>query len=151
MNWYSVVGLVLDLVGVLLLGIDLIRLQRTVRNNATRVRVMFDEIESEYGGIESWAKEIEEQSAWIPEDSYSRHHSDEEVLFNARHTLDRLRDIASAVNGLAVHLAKITEILDEDATQNERISGSSLWISIVGVIFLISGFGLQLIGAWSSR
>ena len=151
MNWYSVGGLGLDVVGVLLLGIDLIRLQRTTRKNATQVRVMFDEIESEYGGIESWAKEIEEQSAWIPEDLYSRRHSEEEVSFNARHTLDRLRDIASAVNGLAVHLTKVTEILDKDATQNERIAGSSFWISIVGVTFLIAGFGLQVIGAWSLR
>ena len=108
---------------------------------------MFDEIEEDYGGIESWADEIMQQSKWIPESSYSRHHSEDEVSYNARHALDGLRDLSSAVNGLAEHATRVANILSNGADQDERLASSSFWFSISGLIFLTFRFGLQIIGA----
>ncbi len=108
---------------------------------------MFDEIEEDYGGIESWANEIMKQSEWIPESSYSRYHMEDETSYNAQHALGGLREISSAVNGLAEHVTKITRILGNSADQDERLASTSFWISILGLIFLIIGFGLQLLSA----
>lgn len=151
MNFYSVVGLALDFVGVIFLGYDLIRLQVAIRKRTQRSRTLFDEIESDYGGIESWANDIMEQSQWIPSSAYSRYHFEDEVSYNARHALDGLRDISSAVNGLAVHIVKVTENLRDTAVQDRVLASSTLRFSIFGLAFLMVGFGLQIVGAWSTN
>ena len=68
--------------------------------------------------------------------------------FNARHSVARLKDIACAVNGLAAHLSRITTMLPTDVTRNERMADSSFWFRIVGVIFLVVGFVLDLVSIW---
>ena len=65
MHYLTILGLVFDVIGVILLGIDLIRLQRATKDRAKEGRAMFDEIEEEYGGIESWADEIKRYSGGI--------------------------------------------------------------------------------------
>ena len=107
---------------------------------------MFEEIEENHGGLESWANDIMEQSKWVPASSYSRYHAEDETSYNARHALDGLRDISSAVNGLAEHVTKVARILSNSADQDERLASSSFWFSISGLIFLIFGFGLQILG-----
>ena len=92
-----------------------------------------------------------EQSQWIPSSAYSRHHSEDEVSYNARHALGGLRDISSAVNGLAAHVVKITENLSDYAEQDRGLASSSFWFSIIGLAFLLIGFGLQIVGAWSTK
>ena len=150
MNWYSVIGLFFDLFGVFLLGIDLIRLQVTIRRSAQQKREMFDKLESDYGGTESWMKDIENQSEWISDNPYYEFEVHDEVSTNSRYMLDRTKDIAIAVQGLAAYLSKLTTILETDANQSERTANSSFRFSIAGIVFIIIGFGLQIIGAWPS-
>jgi len=142
MNHFTILGLFFDVVGVILLGIDLIRFQRATRERARKGRAMFDEIEEDYGGIESWANTIMEQSS-----SYSRYHVEDE----ARHALGGLSELSSAVSGLAEHVTKVAKILSNTAEQDERLASSSFWFSIFGLFFLIVGFGLQILGAWSAN
>jgi len=59
---YSIIGLILDVIGVCLLGFDLIRLQRSIRLRGKEGRARFDDLESKYGGIESWADDLKDQS-----------------------------------------------------------------------------------------
>ena len=47
---WLIAGLVLDLVGVLLLGADLIRLHRSLRTRAATTREFYDQLEEAYGG-----------------------------------------------------------------------------------------------------
>ena len=145
MNTYTVAGLALDFVGVMLLGVDLIRFQVTIRKRAKKSQALFGEIDSEYGGIESWANEIMERSNWVPSSSYLDIISEDEVSYNVRHALDGLRDISSAVNGLALHTVKITKILSNNAEQDRGLASSSFWFSILGLAFLMVGFGLQIV------
>ena len=147
---YSVVGLVLDLVGVILLGVDLLRLQSVTRRRAKEGRALFEEIETAYGGIESWADDLMKQSEWIPNYVYADHHSEHEVSYNARHALDTLRDVASAVNGLAAHTTEITKVLYRNMELDKRMASASTWFSVFGLIFLVLGFGLQIVGVWQT-
>ncbi|MDE0694439.1 MAG: hypothetical protein OXH76_01230 [Boseongicola sp.] len=150
MNHYSVFGLFLDLVGVILLGVDLVRFQLAVRERAKKSRAFFAEMEAEYGGIESWANDIMERSEWIPSSAYSRHHSEDEASYNARHAMDGLKDISSAVNGLAQQVVKVTKKLNNYAEQDGGLASSSVRFSMLGLFFLVFGFFLQIFGAWSA-
>ena len=143
---YSVVGLVLDVVGVIFLSADLIRLQRAIRRRGNDGRARFDELESEYGGIESWANELMEQSRWVPEHTYSDRHSEDEVSYNARLAVETVRDLASAANGLAAQLTGVAGVLRSSAEEDERLASMSLRLSVVGVAFLSIGFLLQIVG-----
>ena len=143
---YSVVGLVLDVVGVGLLSADLIRLQRAIRRRGKEGRARFDELESEYGGIESWANELMEQSRWVPEHAYSDRHSEDEVSYNSRRAVEIVSDLASAANGLAAQLAAVAGVLRSSADEDDRLASMSLRLSVVGVAFLVVGFLLQIVG-----
>lgn len=46
MNLYSVAGLALDFVGVMFLGVDLVRFQLAIRKRAKKSEALFVEIES---------------------------------------------------------------------------------------------------------
>lgn len=148
MNWYSIFGLSLDLIGVLFLGIDLVRVQAKLRRRAKKGRALFNKMEADFGEIESWADDIKKRSEWIPERSYSRVHGEDEVSYNARHAIETLRELSWAVNGLAEYVTEITKILYNNVSQDERLASSSFRFSIVGLTFLIFGFGLQVYGAW---
>lgn len=150
MNQLFVLGLALDLIGILLLGVDLIRFQLAIRNRARMSRALFREIETEYGGIESWANDIMERSRWIPASAYERHHIEDEVSYNARHAMDGLNEISSAVNGLAEHVVKVTGHLSDHAGQDGKLASSSFWFSISGLALLTTGFSLQIFVALSS-
>jgi hypothetical protein len=52
--WWGPTGLVLDLIGVLLLGFDLIRVQRMLRSQAAEDLANFERMAEAYGGTESW-------------------------------------------------------------------------------------------------
>ena len=147
MNYWSIGGLILDIFGVILLVIDLIIYQLSIRRMAKEGRTTLDELESEYGGIESWTNDIVENCNWIPEDFYARTHVEDELSYNARHTLGTLKDVSSAVSGLAARLAEVTKILYVNAGQDERKASRSIRISIVGLCFLVLGFSLQVVGA----
>ena len=144
---YSVVGLVLDVVGVAFLSADLIRLQRAIRRRGKDGRARFDELESEYGGIESWASELMEKTRWVPEHAYSDRHLEEEVSYSARRAVDTLSDLASAANGLAAQLTGVAGVLRSSAEEDERLASMSVRLSVVGVAFLLVGFLLQIVGA----
>ena len=102
MNWYSIFGLSLDLIGVLFLGIDLVRVQAKLRRRAKKGSALFNKMEADFGEIESWADDIKKRSEWIPERSYSRVHGEDEASYNARHAIETLRELSWAVNGLGI-------------------------------------------------
>ena len=144
---YSFWGLLLDLIGVGLLSIDLLRFQLTVRRRSKKGRSMFDKLESNYGGIESWADELTDQSLWVSEAEYSDHHSDDEVSYNTHRAIEIVRGLASAVNGLAAQVAAVSGILRNNADQDDRLASMSFRFSLVGLVFLVAGFLLQMVGA----
>lgn len=150
-NWcgfvnYSVLGLVLDVIGVVLLSADLIRLQRAIRRRGKDGRTRFDELESEYGGIESWANELMKQSHWVPEHTYSERHSEDEVSYNARRAVEMMSDLASAANGLAAQVGAVAGVLRSSADEDDRLASMSVKLSLVGVAFIVAGFLLQIVG-----
>ena len=64
--------------------------------------------------------------------------------------MDGLKDISSAVNGLAQQVVKVTKKLNNYAEQDGGLASSSVRFSMLGLFFLVFGFFLQIFGAWSA-
>ncbi|MDR6624633.1 hypothetical protein [Caulobacter segnis] len=146
--WFSVAGLAFDFAGVALLGFDLVRLQIRLRSQARKSREFLDEISSDYGGTYSWAQEIKKSATWYPESSYSDYHAEDETSFNARNTVEQVREISECTSGLAEHISKITTYLDQGASENNQTAFMSFWLSIAGLFMILIGFVLQVIGTY---
>lgn len=147
-RWVASIGLMLDFIGVILLGIDLVRLQHTVRTKAAADRSTIEDLADQYGGTESWAAAIAKQSSWIPESAYWDYHAEDEISFNARNLAERLEETNNCVAGLAKHVSEFAIFLDRSAAENEKAASTSYVVSIVGLLFVVIGFGLQIVGQW---
>ena len=125
------------------------RVQRALRKRADQGSAILEQMESDYGGIESWADDIMNQSQWIRQSVYSEFHSsDDEGSYNLHRTIEGLNNISSAVGGLAAHVTGVTKILYKTARQDESLSSLSLRFSVFGLMFLILGLSLQICGMW---
>ena len=139
-----IAGLVLDLVGVLLLGIDLIRLHRSLRSRAAATREFYDHLEEEYGGVESWMQEVaENHTGWV---TPPRSSGDPPELYNLSTTVEVVKQVSEGVHWVASRLARVNEVLDASAREDEKQSARSMWVSCLGLVLLTSGFTLQIVG-----
>jgi hypothetical protein len=146
-NLWAPVGLILDVIGVLLLGFDLVRVQKSLRTQARNDLARFEAMVKDYGGAESWLEEISKNSRWIDESAYSEHHAEDEVSYNARHAIDQLAEMAQSVSGLAEAITKIILFQKDQAEANSRIANASILYSIVGLALIFVGFLMQLVSA----
>jgi hypothetical protein len=145
-TWWSAIGLVLDLAGVLMLGFDLIRVQQMLRAQAADDLARFDEMAESYGGTESWIAEIKKSARWVPESSYSDYHAQDEVSFNAEHAVEKLKEAVECMEGLAQHLAEVASLQRHQAEGNREAARTSLRYSIIGLVFIFFGFLFQMFG-----
>lgn len=145
---WLIAGLVLDLVGVLLLGADLIRLHRSLRTRAAKTREFYDQLEETYGGVESWMRDVAEKYTGWKEPPRSS--ADPAELHNLGNTIEVVKEVAEGVYSVASRLARINEVLDASARRDESLSASSMLVSYIGLAFLTVGFILQIIGAYSA-
>jgi hypothetical protein len=146
-NLWTPIGLILDVIGVLLLGFDLVRVQKSLRTQARNDLARFEAMVEDYGGAESWLEEIAKNSRWIDESAYSEKHTEDEVSYNARHAIDQLGELAQSVSGLAEAITKIILFQKEQAEANSRIANASILYSILGLALIFVGFLMQLISA----
>jgi hypothetical protein len=146
-GWWSVTGLVADFVGVSLLGFDLIRVQRMLRANAAAELSRFNAMAEDYGGVESWIKEIQKSARWVNEHQYSDHHAEDEISYNARQGIERLSEMSECVSALASHLSEVVT-LSQQKVEGDRVTAqASLRLSFIGLAFILIGFFGQLIGS----
>ena len=145
-NLWILVGLAADFIGVTLLGIDLVRLQRILRSQANDNLNDFKYMGSEYGGIEGWAEEIQKQAKWVPEHLYSDHHAEDEVSFNARKATDAIRELGGCLNALAEHVSKLMMLQYHQAEHDVVTARTSLRFSIIGLTIIAIGFAMQIVG-----
>ena len=144
--YWLIAGLVLDLVGVLLPGADLIRLHRSLRTRSATTREFYDQLEEAYGGVESWMRGVAEKYTGWKEPPRSS--GDPADLHNLGNTIEVVKEVAEGVYSVASRLARVNEVLDASAGQDESLSARSMWVSCLGLAFLTAGFILQILGAF---
>lgn len=147
-NIWSVTGLFLDFFGVALLGFDLIRIQKLLKNAAQGNINSLEDMSSQYGGIESWAENIKKGARWIDSSEYSDYHAEDPVSYNANRSIERVKGLADCVEGLSQHLSSLMLLVSDQAKSNLKTANNSVIVSIIGLFLIALGFSMQIIGAW---
>ncbi|MEG3166451.1 hypothetical protein U1701_17865 [Sphingomonas sp. PB2P19] len=140
----SVGGLVLDLVGVMMLGADLVRVQWKLREDASDRISALTEVMKAAGGMDAFLKSIS--------GDFREYYRDEGAYFPspgtfdpdaARQSLDEMKD---GINGLADNLATVARMMVATVENDEKTAGMSLTVTYTGLGLIIAGFTAQAAG-----
>lgn len=142
----SVAGLVLDLVGVMMLGTDLVRIQKRLRSDAEDRLATLNEVAHGAGGTEAFLKSISgdfrehyrDEGRYLPSDGTFDYQA-------AKQSLDELKD---GVNGLADHLETLARMLMVSVEGDRETAKISLNLSYGGLGLIVIGFLLQIAGSF---
>ena len=142
MNYLSVAGLVLDVSGVMLLGSDLVRVQRRLRGVAEDRVSRLDVILEQIGGIDGWAETVpsdfrqwqweEGRTVMLPGTFDPRQAGE-----SFQEALDTIASVGTQVLTLARMQAAAIEV-------DRSTANLSLRYTYGGLGLILIGFGLQL-------
>jgi hypothetical protein len=137
-HWWSILGLTSDFVGVIALGIDVIRIQFRLRQSARDSLERYRKFEEDYGGSGSSLEDYSRQLARFPDDR------------TIGDTLDRTRgsvaDLAATAAGLGEYVDGLAATLKERVSDEQRLANTSLRFSGGGMVLILIGFVLQMLG-----
>lgn len=145
MNVWSTSGLVLDLAGVMLLGADLVRIQRRLRAGAADRLERLEEVVASAGGLEGFLKSI--SGDWR---EYEREEGRYRPVYGtfdhdaARASVNELKD---GMNGLADSLGTLARMMIVSVRADRETATLSLRLTYIGLALIVTGFVLQIIGA----
>lgn len=142
MNYLSIAGLVLDLVGVMMLGIDLVRVQRKLRLDAEERLSSLSEVVESSGGLDAFLKNISgdwreyerDEGRYIPLSGTFDYAS-------AKRSLDEMKD---GIGGLADDLRTVATMMVATVESDRKTAGMSLKVTYGGLILIGIGFLLQI-------
>jgi hypothetical protein len=142
MNLLSISGLVLDLSGVLLLGVDLVRVQQRLRGDAEDRITKLDEILEEIGGIDGWAETVPSDfREWQFEESRT-------VMlpgtFDPRQARESFDEALSTISAVGMHVLTLAKMQSATIEADRSTARLSLRFSYIGLLFITLGFALQL-------
>jgi hypothetical protein len=142
MNIVSVSGLVLDLSGVLLLGYDLVRVQRSLRAGAENRVAHLDEILDEIGGIDAWAKTVPSDfREWDWEEGRAVMRSG---TFDADQAGKSFEEALETISQIGVHVLILARMQLAAVEEDRSTAGLSVKYTYIGLALVVAGFCLQL-------
>ena len=140
----SVGGLVLDLVGVMMLGADLVRVQRKLRSDASDRLSALTEVVEGAGGMDSFLKSIS--------GDFREYYRDEGQFLPSAGTFDHdaaersLDEVKDGINGLADHVGTVARMMAATVESDEQTARLSLRVTYGGLVLIVLGFALQTAG-----
>jgi hypothetical protein len=142
MNIWSVVGLSSDLAGVLLLGVDLVRVQRRMRGDAAERLASLNDVTEGVGGIDAFLKNISgdfreyryEEGASFPVDG----------TFDPRSAQSSLDELKDGINGVADNLGTVAAMMVATVENDRKTAATSLIVTYTGLGLIFLGFVLQI-------
>jgi hypothetical protein len=141
-NYLSISGLALDLTGVLLLGFDLVRIQRRLHSESKDRISSLDTILEEIGGIDGWADTVASDfREWQWEEGRTVMVPGTFDPERARVSFEEALGTISAVGTHVLTLAKM-QLAAIDADRDT--ANLSLRFSYLGIALIIIGFCLQM-------
>ena len=141
MNVLSITGLGLDLIGVLMLGVDLVRVQHKLRGDAEERLSTLNEVTEAAGGVDNFLKSI--TGDWREYDY------DEGAVFPRDGTFDyqapkqSFSDMKDGINGLADNLHTVATMLVAGVENDRAMANMSLKVTFLGLALIVIGFLLQ--------
>jgi hypothetical protein len=141
----TLIGLIFDLIGVSLLGFDLLRVQTRLRKGASDRLKAFSEYLEEFESIGYWAVEREKGVRRIHLHEYWDYEAIDEDTKNIDVILERSRATESGLNELSEASRGLTNYLLKGADLDAQDAKTSLGVSYLGLILIVMGFSLQII------
>jgi hypothetical protein len=140
----SVSGLVLDFVGVMMLGADLVRVQRKLRSDASDRLSALTEVVAGAGGMERFLKSIS--------GDFREYYRDDGQFLPSAGTFDHdaaersLEEVKDGINGLADHVGTVARMMAATVESDEQTARMSLRVTYGGLVLILLGFTLQAAG-----
>lgn len=138
----SAIGLILDLVGVLMLGIDLVRVQQKLRRDADDRLASLQDVTDGVGGIDRFLKSVS--------GDFREYERDEGRYFPRSGTFDpdsaerSFEEMKDSINGLADQVGTLATMMVASVDGDRKTASMSLIVSYLGLLLVIVGFGLQI-------
>lgn len=147
MNWLNIIGLSSDLVGVLLLGFDVIRIQKRLKSDAAERLSNFSQIMEENAGNKEYGAELATQGDW-------RHFDYDEGRivpissepFDYAAAKESYANVANFVGSIGHDVYKMTQLFVAAYEAYEQTAQISLRLSYTGLVLISLGFALQIAG-----
>lgn len=144
MKLLTIIGLFFDFIGVLLLGFDLVRVQRKLRTDAESRLASLSEVIESTESIDTYLKNITAdwrnyadmgEGLYEPISESFDHHA-------AKYSLD---EIKSGVSGLADDLHTLAMMMLVSVKSDRETVKLSLGLSYIGLALIALGFILQIL------
>lgn len=140
----SLTGLTLDLAGVMLLGFDLVRIQRNLRRHAEDRLSSLHDVAEAAGGMDSFLKSVSsdfreyyrDEGRYLPSDSTFDHQSAEQSF----------DEVKGSIADLAGHLGTMAGMLVASVESDRQTAEMSLRYTYIGLMLIVVGFVLQMPG-----
>lgn len=144
-QYFAFSGLSLDLIGVVLLGVDLIRVQSNIKIQATADIKILDDFSEKYGGLDSWISDIKKQTRYVKSYEYSDHDATDETTFNIDAVIYRQKELSEVQSAFNEYIIDIMNMNKIQYNNNKIHARRSLALSYWGLAFVAVGFALQLV------
>lgn len=126
----------------MLLGVDLVRVQRRMRGDAEDRLASLNEVTKGVGGIDGFLTTI---SGDFREYQYDEGRSlPIDGTFDPSSAQTSLDEIKDGINGLADHLGTVAAMLVANVENDRKTAGTSLILTYFGLMLILAGFFLQM-------
>ena len=135
----SILGLIFDLIGVMILGFDVLAIQRHEKTSASTNKLLLEEAFEGGGSLDYIQTNVEDGS-------YS------EGLFEGHGEVDlgaltsSLRDLAGEIETTGKGLSKAIDYLNSSVEEQSKAAKRSLSLTYWGLGLIVIGFTLQIAG-----
>ncbi len=144
MNYISIAGLVLDFIGVIMLGYDLVRVQRKLKDDAWDRLSTLNEATESAGGVERFLKSID--TDWREYEREDGGYTPQYGTFDYQSAQRSIEELKDGINGLADNLHSVAKMMLAGVENDQATAGLSLKVTYTGLVFILLGFAFQICG-----
>ncbi len=146
---FAVLGLAIDVLGVLILGIDLFLLQRRLRNEAQNRLDTVQGVLDNHENTEGWLADIANQADWRDGDINEGRWQPQSGSFSHRAAQSSFEEMSETVAALATDLKTLAKITYTAVSADRKTANRSVWLTALGLTLIVIGFTMQAVAASS--
>jgi hypothetical protein len=144
MGWFSVLGLALDLIGVVLLGIDLYKIQISQQSAAERTRVTLNDAFPKF-------RDISTSRTYLESGFYSGGEYESDGVIDIKALDNTLKEYRREIENSSEGVINIIEFMFSSTYEKADEARRSVSFTRVGLGLIILGFLLQVVGTFGAN
>lgn len=142
-------GLAIDVLGVLILGIDLFFLQSRLRNEAQDRLDSVQMVLDNHANTEDWLSDIAKQADWRDGDVDEGRWMPQSGSFDHRAAQSSFEEMSETVAALAADLKVLAKLNYAAVSADRKTANRSIWLTALGLSLIVLGFVMQAVAAIS--